>query len=281
MSHSPLPVTVIISTKNEEQNILNCINSCHAFDEVIVVDSNSTDNTRTIVEKIGIKIINFTWNGKYPKKKQWILENVKIKNEWLFFLDADEQFSLDLVEEISHFLENSKNRYVAASIPIEYYFMHKLLNHGQKIRKVVFLKPDYCYYPTLNDLDATGMGELEGHYQPIINGRTAKFKKSIIHADEENLSSWLQRHINYAEWEALIENSFDLRKSLSKLKSVGPRLFLNSRYRSGFIFIYSYFIKFGFLDGRAGFDYAFSKAWYYWLSKAINREKNQILKTKK
>ena len=96
-----IPITVIIASKNEERNIKNCIISAKNFSEIIVVDSNSEDSTAEIASSLGVNVINFSWNGKYPKKRQWILENVKTQNEWIFFLDGDERVPSNLEDELS------------------------------------------------------------------------------------------------------------------------------------------------------------------------------------
>jgi glycosyltransferase involved in cell wall biosynthesis len=78
-------------TKNEELNIAKCLRSLNDFAEVFVVDSDSTDNTRTIAESMGARVVHFSWNGKYPKKKQWCLDNLSFSHDWVLFVDADEE----------------------------------------------------------------------------------------------------------------------------------------------------------------------------------------------
>ena len=84
-----IPVTVIVSVKNEELNLPTCLEKLKDFSEVIVVDSMSTDKTPEIVKEFRFQLVNFKWNGKFPKKRNWTLENVNIKNDWVLFLDAD------------------------------------------------------------------------------------------------------------------------------------------------------------------------------------------------
>ena len=275
-----IPVTVIISTKNEEANINKCVSSCVEYDEVIVVDSNSKDSTVEIARSLGVQIVNFTWNGLYPKKRQWIIDNVQVKNNWILFLDADEEVSSPFNADVIEFLRMGKGKYVASRVQIQYFFMHRELKHGQRVKKIVLMKKGYCSYPPLNDLASAGMGEIEGHYQPLIDGKVFDLASPIIHSDTESIDSWMRRHIKYAEWESLVKGDKNLRREVGLLKDLFPRIFLKLPFRSFFIFIYSYLFKFGFLDGRNGFDYAFSKAWYYWLASAIIREKkySQVLK---
>ena len=85
-----LPITVIIPVRNEEKNLPNMLPLLAEFDEVIVVDSHSTDSTPEIVKSFGYHLVEFDWNGHFPKKRNWTLRHVPIRNEWVFFVDADE-----------------------------------------------------------------------------------------------------------------------------------------------------------------------------------------------
>jgi len=87
---SNIPITVVVPAKNEEANLGRCLERLSRFTEVIVVDSSSTDKTPQIVENFGKRYINFEWNGQYPKKRNWLLLNHELANEWVLFLDADE-----------------------------------------------------------------------------------------------------------------------------------------------------------------------------------------------
>ena len=96
---SPL-VSIIIMTKNEEARIEACLNGVRDFDDVWVVDSCSDDKTIEIAADMGAQIFDFKWNEQYPKKKQWCLENVPVKHDFVFLVDADEIVTPELVEEI-------------------------------------------------------------------------------------------------------------------------------------------------------------------------------------
>ena len=74
------PVTIIIPTKNEEANILRCLQHVDWADEILVVDSNSADRTQQIALEFGATVVNFRWNGQWPKKRNWVLENIDRKS---------------------------------------------------------------------------------------------------------------------------------------------------------------------------------------------------------
>jgi len=278
MTNNELKVSVVIFTKNESANILECIMTLHNFSQIIVIDSQSHDGTKEIAIKLGVEAIDFDWNGKYPKKRQWSLENIDYKNDWILFVDADERITEGFVRELRAFLDKFSEGFAAASVPIDYYFAGKRLKFGQRPRKTVLLRVGKVHYPVINDLDTEGMGELEGHYQPMVSGKVKKFKNAIKHNDIDPISTWMVRHVNYAKWEAHLLNNKGTKLEVDASKSGTSSWFHSLPLRPFAFFIYSYFLKFGFLDGRAGFDYAFAKSWYYWLSGVIAREKLQNAK---
>lgn len=268
-----LNISVIIFTRNEEKNILDCINSARLCNQIIVLDSLSTDKTEDIANRANVEFVTFNWNGQYPKKRQWALDNLDLHNEWILFLDADERLTDDLLNELEEIQLKHSDRYSAILIPIAYYFAGKRLRFGQVPKKIVFFKKKNVSYPVISDLSITGMGELEGHYQPYVFGKIGRARNKLIHNDNDPISTWAIRHVNYANWEAhLMLNKIDMRLVANSKSSLASFVH-KSRIRSILFFVYSYIFKFGFLDGRAGFDYAFGKAWYYWLSGVIFRER--------
>jgi glycosyltransferase involved in cell wall biosynthesis len=273
-----LNISAVIFTKNESRNIEDCINSLLDFSEVLVVDSMSTDDTSFKSKALGATVINFSWNYKYPKKRQWSLEEISYKNPWILFVDADERVPKELVDELRYFQEYIDGSYVAGSIPIDYYFAGKRLRYGQRPRKVALIKIGRVNYPEIDDLSAKGMGELEGHYQPIVDGSTRKFKNRISHNDNDPISTWMTRHINYAKWESHLLINREVKKSVDVSKGGAVTFFHKLPMRPLAFFVYSYVIRLGFLDGKPGFDYAFAKSWYYWLSGVIAREEGLEVK---
>ncbi|MDI1319893.1 MAG: glycosyltransferase, partial [bacterium] len=79
---APAPISVLIPVKNEAANLAACLASVAWCDDLVVVDSGSTDATRAIAQQAGARVIDFKWNGQFPKKKNWALANVPWKNEW-------------------------------------------------------------------------------------------------------------------------------------------------------------------------------------------------------
>ena len=102
-----IPVSVIIPAKNEKNNIVPVINALKDWaDEIFVVDSQSTDGMIETAEGLGAKVVQFHFNGSYPKKKNWALDNLPIRNEWVLIVDADEVIPPALAEEIAEKVAN-------------------------------------------------------------------------------------------------------------------------------------------------------------------------------
>lgn len=97
-----IPVTVIVSVKKmKKKNLPSCLTQLSEFDEVFIIDSGSTDRTPEIVKDFGYTLVNFEWNGKFPKKRNWALRNLSFRNDWILFLDADEQVTSEFIKEVS------------------------------------------------------------------------------------------------------------------------------------------------------------------------------------
>ena len=267
-----IPVSVIILTKNEEANISDCLRSAQGFSQIFVVDSNSTDSTTKLAVTESAEVVNFTWNGKYPKKKQWCLDNLNFKNDWVLFLDADERISEALKEEISAFLNRVSDEYAAGEIKLTYFFMNKELKYGRSISKIALVNRRKCSFPIINDLNIPGSWEVEGHYQPKFAGGLFRFRGKILHDDNDDVVSWFKRHLMYAEWDAHIMNDHDLYRTIFGHKSTEAKRFSFVPRHPLIVFSYIYFLRRGFLDGRQGFQYSIAFSWYVWLSYLISKD---------
>jgi glycosyltransferase involved in cell wall biosynthesis len=273
--HNLLPISVLITTLNEAKNIARCLNCLHDFDDIIVIDSNSVDDTKKIVKEFNVRIENFMWDGQYPKKRQWCLENIDIKNDFVFFIDADEEITSDMIEELK------KLNYQAAGYFIkgQYVWNNKVLKYGLKNNKLALINRHKIYFPEINDLNINGMGEIEGHYQPVFKAdfsdeKLEQIKSPLLHYAYDDNQAWQARHLRYAIWEAdmIISNAYprDPIWWRQKLKSI----FRTMPYRGLIAFTYCYIFKFGFLDGRSGFEFAKSRFNYYsMVSRALKTNK--------
>jgi len=107
-------------------------------------------------------------------------------------------------------LAGESEAFAGGLIELDNFFPGKRLRFDQRPRRLVSLRVGRVSYPIIDDLNADGMGELDGHYRPTVNGKIRKFKSRIVHNDKGPISSWVMRHFNYAGWEAhLIRNLGD------------------------------------------------------------------------
>jgi glycosyltransferase involved in cell wall biosynthesis len=266
-------ITVIIPTKNEQRAITKCIRSLSAFDQIIVVDSMSTDDTCALAEAAGAEVVCWDWNGKYPKKHQWCLDNLAIANDWVLFVDADERCSPELIQYLQqHFSELECGAARAYDIPISYVFGGRVLGHGHRVVKRALSDRHATTYHEVDDLAAPGMGEQEGHYQPSIEGSIGLLDQPIIHDDPDPISQWVARHNRYSDWEAWLRLHPDVMRQVRALRSDQGQRFDKAPFKPLLFFLYSYVLRGGWRDGRAGFEHAYALAFYYWLIGAKTRE---------
>lgn len=261
-----IPVSVIITTYNEEHNMARCLTALKDFDEVIVVDSNSDDQTKEISLQHGARVENYTWNGAYPKKRQWILDHLKTQNDFIFFVDGDEVLTPDIINEISCLDFNAAGYFVKG----QYVWFGKILKHGLINNKLCLFNKNKIEFPVVDDLNINGMGEIEGHYQPVLKVQYQdeaidQVNAPLLHYAYEGADNWRARHERYAQWEAKM-----IKDNAYPVDPVAMREFLKKTFRKlpfrgAIAFCHSYFYKGGFLDGRAGYDFAKSRMHYYQL----------------
>ena len=127
-----LPVSVIIAVRNEAGNLPRCLDALREMGEVYVVDSQSTDSTVEIARTHGAQVVQFHYQGGWPKKRQWAMDNLPLAHQWILLLDADEVVTPDLVREIRGAIENSAvhGYYIALRI----HFLGRVLRHGDEVQ---------------------------------------------------------------------------------------------------------------------------------------------------
>lgn len=276
-----IPVSVIIMTKNEEKNIGKCLDSVHRFGQIFVVDSNSEDRTREIAAEKGASVVPFTWNGKYPKKKQWCLVNLPFRYDWVLYVDADEEVYPELAEEINGIMQNGPG-HDGYFVKFDYVFLRKVLRHGHHVYKLVLFHRKKGSFLDYDDLDAANMWEVEGHYQPHIDGVTAVLRNRMLHDDHDSLFHYFARHNRYSDWEAVLRQKGKIvnrGESQPGLRMTMKLMFDRMPLKGLVSFLHSYVFKLGFLDGPAGFHFALARAFYYWQIGVKSREVAQKEKT--
>ncbi|MCX8156978.1 MAG: glycosyltransferase family 2 protein [Verrucomicrobiae bacterium] len=259
-------LSVLIPTFNEERNIGECIDTVKWADEIVVVDSHSLDKTAEIAQAKGARVIQFKWDGRYPKKKNWALANVNWRNEWVLILDADERITQDLGKEIKEKIANPDHD--------GYFINRRFIFMGQWIR--------HCgYYPSWNlrlfkhqlgryekvDVGDAGSGDNEVHEHVVLRGTAGYLKKDMLHFAYPDIHTWIEKHNRYSSWEAAIEVQGQCHQEniLGDKQKSRRRLRLWSRhlpFRPALRFCYSYFLQLGILDGMVGWRFCRLLAMY-------------------
>ena len=252
-------ITIVIPVKNEAKNLPECLENIKAFKHVIVVDSGSTDGTLDIAAKFGREVVQFKWNGEFPKKRNWLLRNYKFKTPWVMFLDADERLSPAYCEELGRTRPSAK-----CSAFICFYdnwFMGRMLKHGDAMRKTAVLRIGQGEYEKIDEHGWSNL-DMEIHEHLQVKGTIGTIKARLEHHDRRSLESYYAKHEEYANWEAnrhkALEGDFSRLTRRQRIKySLLKQPWFGFAY-----FCASYFLKLGFLDGYPGFVFARGK-WKY------------------
>ena len=260
-----LPVTVVVPVKNEERNLPECLVHLSGFSRIVVVDSNSCDATREIAGSNGADVINFEWNGKFPKKRNWYLRNYPPKTPWVLFLDADEFVTPEFLGELAEVIPTTKHD--GFWLTYHNYFMNRYLRHGDVFTKLALFRVGSGEYEMIDDKHWSKL-DMEVHEHPILKGSTGRIRSPIRHQDFKGLGAYFDRHNQYSNWEAkrygaVRHGAGATWQSLTVRQKVKYRL-LNSWVLGPLYFLYSYLLRLGFLDGRAGFSFALCKCMYFW-----------------
>ncbi len=288
-----LPVSAIIMTFNEKLNLKECIDSVIEYvNEIVIVDSFSTDETISIADSYKIKWYQNKFIN-YSKQFIWALENAEIKNEWILRLDADERWTKEGFEELRYSIEYDKADGVYVKMKI--FFMGRWIRHGGFYPNYFLL----VYKKSKGKMEERWMDE-----HITVNGRTLISDIDVYEMNydrQKNISLWTDKHNNYSTREAV---EFLIQKH--KLKSIDTvakfwgnkterkRWFKEKLYfhiplflRPFLYYIHRYFFKLGFLDGKEGFIFHYLHAfWYrflvdvkvYQIEKLAREEKKTIQK---
>lgn len=273
-----VPVTVLVPVKNEAENLPRCLERVQWADEIFVVDSQSTDGSVAIAEKFGARVAQFQFNGAWPKKKNWALENLPFRNEWVFILDADELLPPEAEAEFRQAIANAGK---IAGYWINRYFVFL----GRRLR--------HAYYPNWNlrlfrhklgryeklTEAATASGDNEVHEHVIVNGPTARLNCEMAHHAFPSIEVFMEKHNRYSNWEAHVAVEGEMGKNLAHkhvdLKRRLKRFTQRLPFRPLLRFLYVYIWQKGFLDGRDGYYFARLHAVYEFLSVAKTFELKQ------
>lgn len=279
-------VSVIVPVKNEKANIERCLSNLQWVDEVYVVDSGSMDGTVEVAERLGAQVVQFQFNGIYPKKKNWALENLSFRNEWVLIVDADEVIPEDLRCQVAQKVETpDADGYY---LHFTYMFLdHKIKHCGYASLWVLRLfRHKLGRYEKMPVTPGSKTGDNEAHEHVILNGVTKKLLGSVLHYAYPSIDAWVEKHNRYSNWEAELYEQFvsgafregEEHINLSRrLKRRVKAFYLRFPFRYAVRFVYHYIVRLGFLDGKPGFILCVLLGFYDFLSWAKVYERRKMV----
>jgi len=265
------PVSVIVPVKNEAENLKRALPALQWADQVFVVDSQSTDDSAAIAAAYGAEVVQFHYQGGYPKKKNWALENLPLRNEWVLILDADEVVPPALAEEITRRIHSGEaDGYYLNS---RYYFLGRRIQHCgySECWNLRLFKHRLGRYEKLLDGSGARSGDNEAHEHVELEGKVLALEHMLDHHAYPTIACWVEKHNRYAIWEAAVRDQLlqgPIPRGIGRtqrlrrlLKRLAARLPLRPFAR----FVYAYFIRRGFLDGWPGLYFCGLLAFYEFL----------------
>lgn len=273
------PISVLIPVRNEAANLPACLASVAFCDDVVVVDSGSTDATRALAEAAGARVVDFRWDGAFPKKKNWALANVAWKHEWVFIIDADERATPELAREMTGIAAGPTGApHAGYYVNRRFWFLDGWLNHcgyypSWNLR---FFRHRLGRYEKVAATGDTGSGDNEVHEHVLLDGTSGYLRGEMEHYAFPDIATWVEKHNRYSNWEARLQVE-------ARAASGGPTSAIDAGlarkrrlrqlawrlpFRPTLRFLYHYVWRAGFLDGYRGFVFCRLMGWYEFLNAA-------------
>ena len=254
-------VSILIQTLDEEANLPRCLDSVADFDDVVVLDSLSTDGTERIARERGCRWFARAFDGRGPHQN-WAMQHIDFRHPWVFYLDADERMTPALRAEIEAIAADASESRVAFYAGRRNYFMGRWIRHAMPPGSIMrFFRPERIRF------------ERDANPLPVVDGEVGYLREHFLHDNfSKGLREWFDRHNRYSSIEAretvkaLRERPLRWRNLLSpdrmtrrfELKNLSFRLPLRPLWK----FLYLYLGQRGFLDGRPGLTYCVLQSIY-------------------
>jgi glycosyltransferase involved in cell wall biosynthesis len=262
-------LSVIILTHNEEANLPACLESLNGLDcEIFVVDSGSTDSTVEIAKAAGASVVEHPFDT-YAAQRNWALQNLPTRGDWVLHLDADERLTAELVSEINQRLQESSQEMDGFLLRKRTVFMGRWIRHGG-------------HYPSYHlRLFRKGRGHCEDRLYDqhfLVSGRVGRLNHDYLDVITSDLRTWTLRHARWAGLEAremMAEDSSSHRvqpalsgNPIERRRWMRERLYARAPLflRALLYWFYRYVVRMGFLDGKEGLVFHFLQGcWYRFL----------------
>lgn len=256
-----MSISIFIQTLNEEENLPGLLESVSWSDDIVVLDSLSTDRTKEIAEAHGCRWFARKYDGRGPHQN-WAMKNIDFKYPWVFYLDADERMTPELRAEIEAIAANPEDARVAFFCGRKNYLMGKWIKHAFPPWNIMrFFKPQYVSFARLSNPTVE------------IDGEFGYLEEMFIHYNfSKGFHEWFERHNRYSSYEALEtikalderpmvwKNLFNRDSSVRRKEQ--KNLSLRLPGRAVFKFLYLFILQLGFLDGKQGWTYCILQMMY-------------------
>jgi glycosyltransferase involved in cell wall biosynthesis len=272
-SEARAPLSVLVPVKNEGANLRDCLASVSFAEEIVVVDSASTDGTLAIAKAAGARVVQFVWNGSFPRKKNWALENIPWQHEWVLIVDADERVTPQLEREIREAIRRTDvdgfylNR--------RFWFLDGWINHCGYFPSwnLRLFRHRLGRYEQIEIEDNVLSGDNEVHEHVMLNGLAEYLSAPMEHYAFPDIATFVEKHNRYSTWEAAASGKLHEREGEKTLRATPfgtpverkrwlKKLATRTPFRPSLRFLYHYVWEQGFRDGYRGWMLCRLLAWY-------------------
>ncbi len=274
------PPSILVLTKDEEVNIAECLKTLAFSDDIVVLDSYSTDRTVEIARSFAnVRVIQRKFDT-WSKHSNWALENIDFRHPWVYYSDADERVTPSLRDEILRRINDASQPHNAYRVKYHNMFLGRWIRRGglYPVWIIRLFRPTKIRYE-----------DREVNAHPVVEGSLGDLENDFIHYSfNKGLVPWFKKHNSYSDMESKeAVRVLEHETIWEKIKAI-PNRVPGVRRRAikdlsffmpfrGFVrFFYMYVLRLGILDGRAGFHYACMISMYeYWIElKITERRRN-------
>jgi glycosyltransferase involved in cell wall biosynthesis len=264
---SPTPlISVLVLTLNEEANLPRCLESLRWCDDIVVLDSGSSDRTVEIAKEYGARVIIRPFDN-WASHQNWALESIEYRYPWLYYSDADEVMPPELRDELIRIATASSQPHMAYRVRYKNFFLGRWIRYCGIYPTWVlrFYRPEKVRYERLVNPTAK------------VDGTTGLLQEHFLHFSfNKGLQAWFDKHNKYSTAEA-IETIRDLREGAidwaglvvfsnpARRRLALKRLSFRLPFRPLLRFLYMYVLKLGFRDGGPGFHYCMMLSIYEYM----------------
>ncbi len=272
-----VPVSVVVLTLNEEPNIRRCLESLTWADQVVIVDSGSTDRTAEIARSLGAEVVEQPWLGFAPQREH-AMRLPLLRHDWVYFVDGDEWVSSQLAAEIAVSLADPQCEGFEQRFRLV--FLGTWIRHCgwyQGSWNVRVVDKRYAKY------GGTLLGE-----RLCVDGAVRRLACDIVDENRKGLAAWLYKHVHYAQLEAerrTVQLPLPLRiRAIWRREDSRPRIRALAKdviypyvpAKPAALFLYMYVARLGFLDGIAGLRFCLYHAWYEVVVASLRAEAHNV-----